>query len=124
MTKEEKARAYDEQKPTNSEKPKEWSEEDEERIQSILFSIGYCKDEYPNKKDYSKDIDWLKSLRPSWKPSEEQMLKDAIEGEIISTGLHTGIAIYDEKYTKRLDKFKRGDKVLVIVLPKEEPTNG
>ena len=45
-------------------KPAEWSEEDEERIQSILFSIGYCKDEYPNKKDYSKDIDWLKSLRP------------------------------------------------------------
>lgn len=70
-------------------KPAEWSEEDEERIQSILFSIGYCKDEYPNKKDYSKDIDWLKSLRPvskeslqpHWKPSEEQMeaLSETIE---------------------------------------------
>lgn len=48
-------------------KPAEWSEEDEERIQSILFSIGYCKDEYPNKKDYSKDIDRLKSLRPQQK---------------------------------------------------------
>ena len=58
-----------EQKPAsgNSEKPNnhaEWSEEDEERIRSILFSIGYCEDEYPNKKDYSKDIAWLKSLRP------------------------------------------------------------
>jgi len=51
-------------KPAEKQKPWEWSEEDKERMQSILFSIGYCKDEYPNKKDYTKDIDWLKSLRP------------------------------------------------------------
>ena len=76
--------AYFNPKPVVKQKPTGWSEEDEKRVQSILFSIGYCKDEYPNKKDYTKDIDWLKSLRsqphifnfypPSyWKPSEEQM---------------------------------------------------
>ena len=47
----------------NLQPKQEWSEEDEERIQSILFFIGYCKDKYPNKKDYLKDINWLKSIR-------------------------------------------------------------
>lgn len=55
----------------------EWSEEDEERKQSILLSIGYCKDEYPNKKDYSKDIDWLKFLpgRFNLEPKEQKPLE-------------------------------------------------
>ena len=53
----------------------EWSEEDEERKQSILLSIGYCKDEYPNRKDYSKDIDWLKSLSLNLKKKNEDVEK-------------------------------------------------
>lgn len=61
---------------TNVFPPKvEWSEEDEERIQSILFSVGYCKDEYPNKKDYSKDIAWLKALPLSLKKRNEDIAK-------------------------------------------------
>ncbi len=60
----------------------EWSDEDEEMLKSILFVLeSYVSHSesasspslitsYPI---YYKEIDWLKSLRPSWKPSEEQM---------------------------------------------------
>ena len=63
-------------------KSAEWSEEDEEMLKSILFVLeSYVSHSesasspslitsYPI---YYKEIDWLKSLRPSWKPSEEQM---------------------------------------------------
>ena len=52
----------------------EWSEEDEKmRLDTIrAFYLAYpyaLESENPRK----KNIDWLKSLRPSWKPSEEQM---------------------------------------------------
>ena len=52
----------------------EWSEEDEKRINSIISSIEYCLEQYPDRKEYVKDIDWLKSLNlNNWRPSEEQM---------------------------------------------------
>lgn len=69
-------------KDTTSVKPAEWSEEDEKMIKSILFvlesyvSKAECEQNpaltatYPT---YYKEIDWLKSLHPSWKPTEEQM---------------------------------------------------
>ena len=59
----------------NIEPKPSWSEEDEKRISSILLSIEYCKEQYPDLREYQYDIDWLKSLRPQkqWKPSEEQM---------------------------------------------------
>ena len=48
-------------------KPAEWSEEDEDKLKSILFHI-----EDVENKDV---IDWLKSIkdRVAWKPSEEQI---------------------------------------------------
>ncbi len=48
-------------------KPAEWSEEDEKMLRTIISdgSRGVELD--------SKQISWLKSLRPSWKPSKEQM---------------------------------------------------
>ena len=52
----------------------EWSEEDEKRINSIISSIKYCSEQYPDKKEYARDIDWIKSFKSNhWKPSEEQM---------------------------------------------------
>ena len=57
-------------------KPIEWSEEDEEMIDSIigniqyLYSLGSCDNATVEMK-----VNWLKSLRPQkqWKPTEEQM---------------------------------------------------
>lgn len=57
----------------------ECSEEDEERIKSIIsvLDVQVCWDGATGKKGnpYQKEIDWLKSLRPQnkWKPSDEQM---------------------------------------------------
>ncbi len=63
-------------------KPAEWSEEDEAmrdnilRVLSCFSGTVECESTpslsttYPT---YKREIDWLKALRPSWKPSEEQM---------------------------------------------------
>ena len=53
-------------------KPAEWSEEDENRLNAVVELLENSSAIHPN---YSrrKLIIWLKSLRPSWKPSEEQM---------------------------------------------------
>ena len=63
-------------------KPAEWSEEDEAmrdnilRVLSCFIGNVECESNpslstsYPL---YKREMDWLKSLRPSWKPSEEQM---------------------------------------------------
>lgn len=56
--------------------------------------------------------------------SEKQMLKEAVEGRIRSFGFHNAIYIKEPKWTEKLDKFKDGDEILVIVLPKEDQTNG
>ena len=62
-------------------KPAEWSEEDERIIDTIVSVLGQYIDYkavsgtgsgYATPR-YNKEIDWLRSLRPSWKPSEEQM---------------------------------------------------
>lgn len=51
--------------------PTEWSEEDELMrtavIQTLERFVGY-------RGTVGMQIDWLKSLRPSWKPSDEQMI--------------------------------------------------
>lgn len=51
----------------------EWSDEDE-KMRSRILNIFAC-----DQKHYLDETAWLQSLRPSWKPSEEQMkeLKDA-----------------------------------------------
>lgn len=48
----------------------EWSEEDEKMRNSTLLFVDQHRLTHPLA---SKCYDWLKSLRPSWKPSEEQM---------------------------------------------------
>lgn len=53
-----------------------------------------------------------------------QLLKEAAEGIIHACGFHNAIFFKDQKWTDMLDKYKEGDKVLVIVLPKEDQTNG
>ena len=58
-------RVFDEQKPA------EWSEEDEAMLKSILDVL--LNGRFGTSAKYRKEIDWLKSFRPHWKPSEEQM---------------------------------------------------
>ena len=80
-------------------KPAEWSEEDETRLTNIINMLGeylvhnYSKDDIED--DIDKSITWLKSLRPSWKPSKEHI--DAIEtaiNELQSTRPYRSEIIY------------------------------
>ena len=52
-------------------KPAEWSEEDEKMLQNLLECLKNGWTKLPT--DVLMYESWLKSLRPSWKPSEEQM---------------------------------------------------
>ena len=56
---------------------KEWSEEDEQHIDSLLKRLdALCRNKFERTRfAISEDRDWLKSLRPQkrWKPSDEQM---------------------------------------------------
>lgn len=74
---------YGQYKPNLVEqKPAEWSERENKMLASAISHIvdSECFDHFH---DITKAdiISWLKSLRPSWKPSEEQMeaLKDAVK---------------------------------------------
>jgi len=73
----------------------EWNERDEKILASAISHIedSQCFDHFH---DISKDdiYDWLKSLRPSWKPSEEQM-KDLYNAEN-ALRKHKYIAIADK----------------------------
>ena len=66
-------------KDTTSVKPAEWSDEDADMLNCCISSIEEAKEnryaykETDGDTSYDREIDWLKSLRPSWKPSEEQM---------------------------------------------------
>lgn len=79
-TPEERQKAIDKFFPKKEQKPA-WSEEDEKMIDTIVSVLGQYIDYkavsgtgsgYATLR-YSKEIDWLKSLRTSWKPSEEQI---------------------------------------------------
>ena len=58
-------------------KPAEWSEEDEKMrnlaIEWAETMSGQCSFVDMDSMDFRKIATWLKSLRPSWKPSKEQM---------------------------------------------------
>lgn len=62
-------------------KSEEWSERDEIMIQNILGSYKAFEETLDLTRETDRDIleslnferEWLKSLRPIWKPSEEQM---------------------------------------------------
>ena len=58
--KKERDKQKEQKESTNSGKPKEWSEEDE-KIMQTMIKDGDLK---------PSEIAWLKSLRPHWKPSE------------------------------------------------------
>ena len=69
-------------------KPAEWSEEDGEMLDSIIRVV--CGVGVQPNGLREKQVNWLKSLRPSWKPSEEQMA--ALEAATVryqSTGLES-----------------------------------
>ena len=85
-------------------KPVEWSEEDEEMIDSIignikyLYSIGSCDNATVDKK-----VNWLKSLSPhnTWKPSDEHYELEEF-AKIVRSNL-TGISkavqkLFEAKY--------------------------
>ena len=55
------------QKVFDEQKPAEWSEEDEDNLCRVIRVLE------DNDSDWKELSNWLKSLRPSWKPSEEQM---------------------------------------------------
>ena len=61
-------------------KPAEWSEEDEDMLNSCISSIEEAKEnryaykETDGDTSYDHEIEWLKSLRPSWKPSDQDEL--------------------------------------------------
>ena len=60
----------------NSEKPNnQWSEEDEDSLESVMMWLDECEPQYVEKdKAWLESVkERLKSLRPTWKPSEEQM---------------------------------------------------
>ena len=67
-------------------RPAEWSEEDEKRVKQLIYDTEFIKAHYEKRKgelgeqfnnalirDCDEQINWLKSLRPSWKPSKKQM---------------------------------------------------
>ena len=70
----------------SKQKPAEWSEEDwktlDEMREHLICVVGDKPDFTPNKiyESFINLIDKLKSLRPSWKPSEEQ--KEALDKAI------------------------------------------
>jgi len=72
-------------------KPVEWSEEDENMRNNILRVLNAFVGTVGCESDpslstsfplYLREMDWLKSLRPSWKPSKEQIysLGTAVKG--------------------------------------------
>ncbi len=75
------------------EKPKqEWSKEDEKMLNEVLDSVAYAFYDQGNEGEIEDDpaFLWLHRLRPSWKPSEEQM--EALEAATVryqSTGLES-----------------------------------
>ena len=66
---------------SDEQKPAEWSEEDEKIRESLISLIETISEYYVPLETRNGYVAWLKSLRPSWKPSEEQMawLKLAID---------------------------------------------
>jgi len=72
---------------------KEWNDEDEHRRDGIIQWLHEYQKEFNPKYDslsiesIESLIDWLKSLRPSWKPTEEQMgALDYAYGELFKRG--------------------------------------
>lgn len=54
-------------------KPAEWSDEDEKIRRNLMSLLVNMRGDRITEETYQKYYPWLKSLRPSWKPNEEQM---------------------------------------------------
>lgn len=86
-------------------KSTEWSDEDEEMKRAIISNLFILKQMYtqPVKQtDYNYMIEWLKSLKPHWKPTKEQMnalsmaYKDSLtSGENLITQTETLKSLYN-----------------------------
>lgn len=72
--------------------PAEWSEEDKETLEKLHRLLVICRGEkkFIQEADYNKMDNLLKSLRPSWKPSEEQM--KALQNAVALTACNKELA--------------------------------
>ena len=74
-------------------KPAEWSEKDEDKLEQCIKIVSGWEGDYDIvKSPYSN---FLKSLRPSWKPSEEQMkaLQNAV---VLAAGNKVLAGLYEQ----------------------------
>ena len=80
---------YDGEEKQKEQKPSEWSEEDEKMLTSVKLAIR--GNDWRNDSEKKEMYDWLenrlKSLRPSWKPSEEQMAALSYALQVMNTDL-------------------------------------
>lgn len=84
-------------KMDKEQKPAEWNKEDVNAITTAIRACRYMTEYFENStKQYEDAIERLKSLRPRWKPSEKQMMKDAVEG--VAGDSKQKNSEYDEKY--------------------------
>ena len=137
MTQEEKANAYDEALDrAKSFQQKfggdyagyifpELAESEDERIRKAIIANYKCDYHIPVFNGVTREdcIAYLEK-RNEQKPSDEQLLKEAVEGRIHAIGFHNAIYIKEPEWTEMLDKYGEGDEILVIVLPKEDQNNG
>ena len=81
-------------------KPVEWSEEDEKMFHQVL---RYLDPTLPRAKREEIEL-WLKALRPSWKPSEEQMeaLERASTNKYLSAKQFDILVSLYEQLSKRI----------------------
>ncbi len=87
-------------------KPAEWSEEDDNMLESVMMWLDECEPQYVEKdKAWLESVkERLKSLRPSWKPSEEQMrcfdIALALSDETMDENLHNVLVQLREQLKK------------------------
>ena len=89
----------------------EWNEEDKRILKGIIGLVDHNQHYNVSNKEM---LDWLKSLRPSWKPSEEQMVKEALEGEVMTNGFYP----YEPRIVAPYPNcpYDFGDKVRIIIV--------
>lgn len=76
----------------DEQKPAEWSEEDEKMLNEVLDMVTYAFYEQDNDGEIEDNpaFLWLHRLRPSWKPSEEQM--EALQNAVALTACDKELA--------------------------------
>jgi len=103
-----------EQKSAMDEQNHALNDEDIRRYNSILSSIEYCSEQYPCKKEYDKDINWLKD-RVQPQPKQEWSEED----ERMYRGIHN--LIYSTPYCNSRKEFSDWlESLKGLVQPKQE----